>query len=256
MRRIFFIIFLFLCVTGLSAQAELQRLLTTYTESVQLPLYKECKQYGNGIPKSIESVTLDGVALTFVYVAQNSDGENLEGGKCNTYTVKIDLQKSTIAKINNAIEFSCSEGIEIFEENGVTGKKYPFLVEKFSIQCNDSPLCNRLFGSMKDFETLEVNEKDNDSALVNASGNGKGIWSLSGRMLKGNMVLPSYSGSEHGVVVINIRVDASGKVIDAIIGSGTTVSSPSAREAAIEAAKKNSFTEGNSIVVGSITYRF
>ena len=255
MRRILFIITLFACVARVSAQAELQRLLTTYTESVRLPYYKECKMYDDRIPKRVERVTLDGVMLTVVYVVHNGAVADMDLGEYNAYTAMIDLSKSTIAKINNTIEMVCEEGIEITEENGTTGKKYPFLIEKWSIKCNDLPLCNKIFDAMRDFGTLEVDDSVAENEFVD---NDKvdGLWSVNGRTLKGKLVEPSYSGSEQGVVVIAIRVDASGKVVDAIKGSGTTIKSAKVIEAAMEAAKKNMFSSGSSPVSGTITYRF
>ncbi len=255
MKRILFIITLFACAAGMSAQAELQRLLTTYTESVRLPYYKECKMHDDRIPKSVEKVTLDGVMLTVVYVVHNSAVADIDMGEYNTYTVRIDLSKTTIARKNSTIEMVCEEGIEMTEENGTTGKKYPFLIEEWSIKCNDSPLCNKIFDAMRDFGTLEVNNPSAGDAFVD---NEKvdGLWSVNGRTLKGQLAEPSYSGSEQGVVVIAIRIDASGKVVDAIKGSGTTIKSAKVIEAAMEAAKKNTFTSGNSPVSGTITYRF
>ncbi len=85
--------------------------------------------------------------------------------------------------------------------------------------------------------------------------NGHG-WSLSGRSLKGNLVTPSAKGVQEGVVVISIRVDAAGKVIDAKQGNGTTISEKQTIQACIDASRKAVFSAGNNVVVGSITYKF
>lgn len=255
MKRIFLFIVLFAVAAGMSAQSELQRLLTTYTESVRLPYYKECKRYDDRIPKSIDDVALDGVWLTVKYVVHNSPVDDIDLGKYNNYTVRVDLSKTSITRINNEIEFVCEDGIEMTEENGETGKKHPFLIEKWTIKCNDSPLCHKLFEAMREFETLEVSEPQMEKALSSSKA-GNQIWSVAGRTLVGELAQPECSVTQHGVIVVNIRVDASGKVTDAIIGTGTTISSPSMREAVIEAAKQNEFSSGNSMAVGSITYRF
>lgn len=91
---------------------------------------------------------------------------------------------------------------------------------------------------------------------VGKGSEGGNSWSLAGRSLKGRLAQPSYRGNEEGVIVVAIRVDASGKVVDASISTGTTITSEEMRSAAITAAKKNVFSTGNSPAVGKITYNF
>lgn len=257
MKKIFLFIVLSAFMTGLSAQKELQRLLTTYTESVRLPYYKKCKRDDYRIPKSVDGVTLEGVWLTVKYVVHNGPFAEFDDGTYNNYTVRIDLSKSDIARIDSRIEITCEDGIEVTEENGSTGKKYPFLIETWTINCNDKPLCNKIFDAMRDFGTLEVDASAMQiTSENNLQNSGHCSWSLAGRSLKGRLVEPSNSGNEQGTIVVTIRVDASGKVIDAIIGTGTTITSPSMRLAAMEAAKKNVFTAGDSMAFGTITYEF
>jgi TonB family protein len=87
---------------------------------------------------------------------------------------------------------------------------------------------------------------------------GGNSWSLSGRDLLGTLARPSYQGNEEGRIVVEIRVDASGKVVDAAIAiKGTTITNETLRKAAIEAAKKNKFTAGDGgVAIGTITYNF
>lgn len=91
---------------------------------------------------------------------------------------------------------------------------------------------------------------------VGKGSDGGNSWSLAGRSLKGRLAQPSYQGNEQGVIVVAIRVDINGKVVDASIGTGTTITSESMRNAALAAAKKNVFTTGNSPAVGTIIYKF
>lgn len=91
---------------------------------------------------------------------------------------------------------------------------------------------------------------------VGKGSDGGNSWSLAGRSLRGRLAQPSYKGNDQGVIVVAIRVDASGKVVDANIGTGTTITSEEMRNAALTAAKKNVFTTGNSPAVGTITYKF
>lgn len=86
---------------------------------------------------------------------------------------------------------------------------------------------------------------------------GSGTFSLSGRSLRGNGVLPSpaYTAQEEGRIVLDITVDAKGNVIDAQIGKGTTITNESLRRAARKAASEAKFNEiqGNN-QSGTITY--
>lgn len=237
------------------AQAEMQRLMTTYIESVQLPFYKGCKLSDNRVPKSIESIKLNGVMLTAVYTVDNDDVDS-EGNKfSNTYTVNMDLSKSAISMTNEVIEIACEEGIEVTEENGTTGKKNPFLIEKWTIRCNSIPLCNKLLNSIGAIGMLEADPIMVDPAMED-NPNVDAICDVPGRMIQGQVAEPMYSGSEKGMVVVLIRVDASGKVMDAMKHTGTTITSNDVIYEAVQAAKRCVFSAGNSMSAGTITYRF
>lgn len=85
---------------------------------------------------------------------------------------------------------------------------------------------------------------------------GGSSWSLAGRSLKGRLAQPSYRGNEQGRIVVQIRVDQNGNVVDASIATGTTITSEEMRHAALTAARKNVFSTGNSPAIGTITYNF
>jgi TonB family protein len=85
---------------------------------------------------------------------------------------------------------------------------------------------------------------------------GGNAWSLSGRSLIGNLATPSYNKNVEGKITVNIRVDDSGKVIGASIGSPSTISDKSIRDEAIKAALKTRFSSGTGISAGTITYNF
>lgn len=81
-------------------------------------------------------------------------------------------------------------------------------------------------------------------------------WSLAGRSMK-RMPKPSTQFNQEGKVVVNIQVNAEGKVISATVGEGTTVSDYQTRQVALEAARKAEFSPSeNKIQVGTITYTF
>ena len=85
---------------------------------------------------------------------------------------------------------------------------------------------------------------------------GGNSWSLSGRSLNGSLVQPKYDNDVEGKVTVNIRVDASGVVIGATIGSPTTISDQATRNAALAAANGTRFTGGSGAASGTITYNF
>lgn len=100
---------------------------------------------------------------------------------------------------------------------------------------------------------------NSSSAKGNPLGHGTSgghSWSLTGRNLNGKLATPQYNSNQEGVVVVEIRVNAAGKVIDAKATAGTTISDKATRRAAEEAASKAVFSSGNGDVIGTITYVF
>lgn len=85
---------------------------------------------------------------------------------------------------------------------------------------------------------------------------GGNSWSLSGRNLIGRLAQPSYKGNQEGVIVVQIRVDASGNVTSANIATGTTITDETMRKLSIEAARKNKFSSDTGVAIGTITYKF
>lgn len=82
-------------------------------------------------------------------------------------------------------------------------------------------------------------------------------WSLSGRDIRGGLAQPSYSGKQEGTIVVNIRVDSEGNVTSASIApAGTDITDGALRQASVNAAKKNKFTVGDGVAIGTITYKF
>ena len=92
-------------------------------------------------------------------------------------------------------------------------------------------------------------------------GSGNGInFKLDGRSFGTTPPKPEYNSKSEGKVVVEIRVDRSGKVISASPGkAGTTTNDPVLREAAKAAALKarfNSDPNAAEVQVGTITYTF
>lgn len=82
------------------------------------------------------------------------------------------------------------------------------------------------------------------------------VWSLNGRSLNGKLSTPQYNSNSEGVVVVRIRVNAAGEVIEATKGAGTNTADQQLIDAAINAAKNARFSSGSGDVIGTITYKF
>lgn len=84
---------------------------------------------------------------------------------------------------------------------------------------------------------------------------GGNSWSLAGRGIKGTLPAPSNNFKQEGKVVVQIRVNAAGQVVNATI-TGGDVSDKQTQQLALEAARKAKFTEGDHDQIGTITYIF
>ena len=85
---------------------------------------------------------------------------------------------------------------------------------------------------------------------------GGNSWSLGGRSIKGTLPQPSNTFNQAGKVVVQIRVNAAGQVVDARETTGTNISDKQTIQLALDAAKKAKFTEGDHDQIGTITYNF
>ena len=87
-------------------------------------------------------------------------------------------------------------------------------------------------------------------------GQGGNSWTLSGRGIKGTLPQPSNNFKQEGKVVVQIRVNAAGDVVEAKSVAGTSVTDPQTIQLALDAAKKAKFTKGDAETIGTITYLF
>jgi len=86
---------------------------------------------------------------------------------------------------------------------------------------------------------------------------GGNSWSLDGRSLNGDLVKPTYNLNKEGAVVVEIRVDKTGKVISTKAPAiGTTIPEAELHRAAEKAALATRFSPGKNEAVGTITYNF
>ncbi len=91
------------------------------------------------------------------------------------------------------------------------------------------------------------------------AGTGDTGFSLAGRSLVGALPTPRYGPNKSGRVVIDITVDAEGRVIRAVPrGQGSTTNDSELVNAAMDAATKARFNvvEGEGLQTGTVTYNF
>lgn len=74
----------------------------------------------------------------------------------------------------------------------------------------------------------------------------------------GGLIRPAYNVNAEGRVIVNIRVNSKGRVIEATVGQGTTASDATLLKEALKAAEKTRFNEIeiNKDDLGTITYTF
>ena len=91
---------------------------------------------------------------------------------------------------------------------------------------------------------------------VGHGSSGGNNWSLSGRNIKGTLPQPSNDFNQDGKVVVQIRVNAAGQVVEARETTGGNISDKQTIKIALDAARKAKFTEGDHDQIGTITYIF
>ena len=115
-----------------------------------------------------------------------------------------------------------------------------------------------LFGKTEGTNTTGSGDSQGAGQKGNPVGHGTSggnNWSLAGRGLKGTLPQPSNNFRQEGKVVVEIRVNAAGQVINATVKGGD-VSDKQTQQLALEAARKAKFTEGDHDQIGTITYIF
>lgn len=86
-------------------------------------------------------------------------------------------------------------------------------------------------------------------------GQGGNAWSLAGRAVV-KLPNPSTNFNQEGKVVVQIRVNAAGDVVEAKCVEGTSVTDRQTQQLALDAAKKAKFSKGDHEQIGTITYNF
>ena len=80
-------------------------------------------------------------------------------------------------------------------------------------------------------------------------------WTLEGRSVKGDLPRPKNTFNQEGKVIVQIRVNAEGKVTEAKVKGGN-ISDKATTQLALDAAYKAQFSEGDHDQFGTITYNF
>ena len=92
---------------------------------------------------------------------------------------------------------------------------------------------------------------------VGHGSSGGNNWTIGGnRHLIGELPAPSYNHQENAVVVVRIRVNSAGNVIEATEWKGTNTGNKNIIESAKTAARKTKWSEGTNDQYGYITYTF
>lgn len=115
-----------------------------------------------------------------------------------------------------------------------------------------------LFGNTSGTNTNGDGTSQGEGTKGNPVGHGSSggnSWSLAGRGIRGTLPQPANTFNQEGRVIVEIRVNAAGKVVSAT-HKGGTVSDKQTIQLALEAARKASFTEGDHDQIGTITYNF
>jgi TonB family protein len=99
---------------------------------------------------------------------------------------------------------------------------------------------------------------DNSKNRVGTGGTGNGgsSFKLGNRRVVGKIPEPSDNTQVIGKIVVDITVNANGDVTAASIGQGTNITEPTARNAAMSAARKAKFSKGEASEIGVITYNY
>lgn len=74
----------------------------------------------------------------------------------------------------------------------------------------------------------------------------------------GGLIRPAYNVNAEGKVIVNIRVNSKGRVVEATVGQGTTAGNATLVKEALKAAERTRFNEiaTNKDEIGTITYTF
>lgn len=74
----------------------------------------------------------------------------------------------------------------------------------------------------------------------------------------GGLIRPAYTVNAEGKVIVNIRVNSKGRVVEATVGQGTTAGNATLVKEALKAAERTRFNEidTNKDEIGTITYTF
>ncbi|GEM_PF-6137615 len=161
----------------------------------------------------------------------------------------------------NILEISASS-IKYKEFDNLNGPTFVLNVDEINsiIYSNGRVVLynQRTNASTEDDGITSVDKKESLSENVDNSLQGGNIWNLNGRRLKGSLPRPSQNFAQEGLVVVNIIVDANGKVVSAKVGAGTTITDETTRQLALRAAKKAEFDKVDrpNQQFGTITYKF
>jgi len=106
-------------------------------------------------------------------------------------------------------------------------------------------------------DAKETSQSDGKKTVY--AGKTTGSWKLDNRTIKGDLRKPSYRCIGSGTVIVNIKVNYAGEVVDAKVKEGSGITEECLFRNALSFAKKNRFnriTSGSKMQSGTITYTY
>lgn len=206
------------------------------------------------------------ILIEFEQTPEERQRHKMKVGNRPTTEIPDKTRKEQMVKASEApVEGSeANEGKETrLGENGDVAVKEPPVQDTIKTRALFSTAKNR---TDKDTLAAQTAREVTDALKTgHASGNVKNgptnknpNIQVEGVTVIGEMVMPSYPVKEDGVVVVDITVDANGKVVEVIIGQGTTATNKALWKAAEKAVRETRFKpepDGRK-QVGKVTYKF
>lgn len=189
-----------------------------------------------------------------------SFGDSFEGGGTDELTNQVAEQASPpVKEIKEDIITQEEESAFIPDTKKQEEEKARLEAERLQKEQQLAQQADEMMGGLFGAaNTAGSGQSSGDTPAGNPAGKGSmdgNSWSLDGRDLLGTMPRPQYTKNAEGYLTIEIRVNEAGNVVSARVQKGT-ISDPSIRDAAINAAKRTKFSTGKSVSVGTITYNF
>ena len=162
------------------------------------------------------------------------------------------------ARTQSAFGINNNENIEV-ERTAVEQRRREEAEQRRIEEARLAEIRSRTQGSFESSSGTGSGSSTGTSSIT-SSGTNKGI-STETPFKLGNrkaeiLAKPTDNAAVEGTIVVDITVDEKGNIIEATIGSKTTITETTTRTAVLEAARKSKFSKGDKTEIGTITYIF